>query len=48
MRLGGLPTMASSTEGTVVGLGPGVIVVQVPRDEGGALEVTVSPGRIEL
>jgi hypothetical protein len=46
MRLGGRHSWDAPAEGTVVGLGPGVITVRLERD-GGVSEVTVSPGRIE-
>lgn len=47
MRLTGVRAGESSAEGTVVGLGPGVITVHLQREDGGLSEVTVSPGRIE-
>jgi hypothetical protein len=34
-------------EGTVIGLGPGIITVQVERADGALSEVTVSLGRVE-
>jgi hypothetical protein len=47
LRLAGRPAGDSPTEGTVVGLAPGVITVRLQLDDGGHSEVTVSPGRIE-
>jgi hypothetical protein len=47
MRLVGVRAGDSSAEGTVVGLGPGVITVRLEREDGVLSEVTVSPRRIE-
>jgi hypothetical protein len=47
MRVAGLGIDGVPVEGTVVGLGPGVVTVQLALDDGGISEVTVSPGRIE-
>jgi hypothetical protein len=47
MRVAGLHGAAAPVEVTVVGLAPGVVTVQLERDDGGLSEVTVSPGRIE-
>jgi len=47
MRVPGLWNAEARGEGTVVGLGPGVITVRVEGEDGRLSEVTVSPGRIE-
>jgi hypothetical protein len=47
MRVAGLRAADSPAQGTVVGLGPGVITVRLEREDGALSEVTVSPGRIE-
>jgi len=47
MRLTGPRRPDSRAEGTVVGLGPGVITVLLDAGEGPASEVTVSLGRVE-
>jgi hypothetical protein len=47
MRVGGVGAGDSPAEGTVVGLGPGVITVRLQQENGALSEVTVSPGRIE-
>lgn len=46
-RLAGPLVREHRAAGTVVGLGPGGITVQVERDDGALAEVTVSLGRIE-
>ena len=47
MRVPGLGGDGLCVEGTVIGLAPGVVTVQLAREDGGLSEVTVSPGRIE-
>lgn len=47
MRLAGPLVREHRAAGTVVGLRPGVITVQVEGDDGALAEVTVSLGRIE-
>ena len=46
ISVGGVGAADAPAEGMVVGLAPGVITVQLERDDGAVLEVTVSPGRI--
>jgi hypothetical protein len=47
MRVAGVRAGDAPAEGTVVGLGPGVITVRLQHEDGALSEVTVSPGRIE-
>jgi hypothetical protein len=47
MRVAGLGGDDFPVEGTVVGLAPGAVTVQLSREDGGLSEVTISPGRIE-